>query len=77
MGGAKSGNQFWSSDPRKKGFWNDGTKPFRHFLKAYYGTGGDLNVDEIHARSFPLPRKVVFGTHRKGFQRTFQSFGGR
>ena len=48
IGGAKSGINFDPSDPRKKGVlerWYAAVKPL---LKYYYGTGGDLNVDEIH-----------------------------
>ncbi|MDP1725875.1 MAG: Glu/Leu/Phe/Val dehydrogenase dimerization domain-containing protein [Bacteroidota bacterium] len=48
IGGAKSGINFDPSDSRKKGVlerWYKGVYPI---LKSYYGTGGDLNVDEIH-----------------------------
>lgn len=48
IGGAKSGINFDPADPRKKGVldrWYAAVKPL---LKYYYGTGGDLNVDEIH-----------------------------
>jgi glutamate dehydrogenase/leucine dehydrogenase len=48
IGGAKSGINFDPADPRKKGVlkrWYAAVKPL---LKNYYGTGGDLNVDEIH-----------------------------
>jgi hypothetical protein len=31
----------------KKAFYNVGTKRYS-IIKSYYGTGGDLNVDEIH-----------------------------
>lgn len=47
IGGAKSGINFDPSDPRKHGVlqrWFAAVKPL---LKYYYGTGGDLNVDEI------------------------------
>jgi glutamate dehydrogenase/leucine dehydrogenase len=47
IGGAKSGINFDPNDPRKKAFYNVGTK-VSPLLKSYYGTGGDLNVDEIH-----------------------------
>lgn len=46
IGGAKSGIDFDPSDPRKKGVlerWYAAVKPL---LKNYYGTGGDLNVDQ-------------------------------
>ncbi len=48
IGGAKSGINFNPNDPRKEGVlkrWYAAVKPL---LKNYYGTGGDLNVDEIH-----------------------------
>ena len=48
IGGAKSGINFDPSDPRKQGVlerWYAAVSPL---LKSYYGTGGDLNVDEIH-----------------------------
>ncbi len=48
IGGAKSGINFDPRDPRKEGVlqrWYASVKPL---LKYYYGTGGDLNVDEIH-----------------------------
>lgn len=47
IGGAKSGINFDPNDPRKQGVlmrWFAAVKPL---LKYYYGTGGDLNVDEI------------------------------
>ncbi len=48
IGGAKSGIDFDPKDPRKKGVlkrWFQAAKPI---LKNYYGTGGDMNVDEVH-----------------------------
>ena len=48
IGGAKSGINFDPRDPRKEGVlkrWYHAVYPL---LKNYYGTGGDLNVDEIH-----------------------------
>lgn len=48
IGGAKSGINFNPKDPRKKEVlerWYHAVSPL---LKSYYGTGGDLNVDEIH-----------------------------
>lgn len=48
IGGAKSGINFDPTDPRKEGVlkrWYHAVYPL---LKNYYGTGGDLNVDEIH-----------------------------
>lgn len=48
IGGAKSGINFDPSDPRKKDVLKRWYKAVRPILKHYYGTGGDLNVDEIH-----------------------------
>lgn len=48
IGGAKSGINFDPADPRKKGVLERWYKAVRPLLKNYYGTGGDLNVDEIH-----------------------------
>jgi glutamate dehydrogenase/leucine dehydrogenase len=48
IGGAKSGINFDPSDPRKKGVLERWYKAVHPILKHYYGTGGDLNVDEIH-----------------------------
>jgi glutamate dehydrogenase/leucine dehydrogenase len=48
IGGAKSGINFDPADPRKKDVlyrWYNAVMPL---LKYYYGTGGDLNVDEMH-----------------------------
>jgi hypothetical protein len=43
IGGAKS--VFDPNDLEKKAFYNVGTKRYL-IIKSYYGTGGDLNVDE-------------------------------
>lgn len=48
IGGAKSGINFDPADPRKKGVLERWYKAVYPLLKHYYGTGGDLNVDEIH-----------------------------
>jgi glutamate dehydrogenase/leucine dehydrogenase len=48
IGGAKSGINFDPADPRKKGVMERWYKAVHPLLKHYYGTGGDLNVDEIH-----------------------------
>jgi glutamate dehydrogenase/leucine dehydrogenase len=47
IGGAKSGINFDPSDPRKEGVLKRWYKAVLPLLKTYYGTGGDLNVDEI------------------------------
>jgi len=48
IGGAKSGINFDPADPRKRGVLQRWFKAVLPVLKHYYGTGGDLNVDEIH-----------------------------
>ena len=55
IGGGKSGINFNPKDPRKKEVlkrWYAAAKPL---LKTYYGTGGDMNIDEV-PRSFQLQR---------------------
>jgi len=72
IGGAKSGINFDPNDPRKKEVlqrWYQAVSPL---LKNYYGTGGDLNVDEIH-EVIPIteecgvwhPQEGVFNGHFK------------
>jgi glutamate dehydrogenase/leucine dehydrogenase len=48
IGGAKSGINFDPQDPRKVGVLKRWYKAILPLLKNYYGTGGDLNVDELH-----------------------------
>lgn len=48
IGGAKSGINFDPSDPRKEEVLQRWFKAVLPVLKGYYGTGGDLFVDEIH-----------------------------
>ena len=48
IGGAKSGINFDPNDPRKTEVLKRWYKAVYPLLKNYYGTGGDLNVDEIH-----------------------------
>jgi glutamate dehydrogenase/leucine dehydrogenase len=70
IGGAKSGINFDPNDPRKKGVLERWYKVVSPLLKAYYGTGGDLNVDEIH-EVIPIteqsgvwhPQEGVFNGH--------------
>lgn len=72
IGGAKSGINFDPSDPRKHGVlerWYSAVAPL---LRNYYGTGGDLNVDEVH-EVIPItedcgvwhPQEGVFTGHFK------------
>ena len=70
IGGAKSGINFDPNDPRKKGVLERWYKAVTPLLKHYYGTGGDLNVDEIH-EVIPItedcgvwhPQEGVFNGH--------------
>ena len=72
IGGAKSGINFDPSDPRKKGVLERWYAVVSPLLKSYYGTGGDLNVDEIH-EVIPIteesgvwhPQEGVFNGHFK------------
>ncbi len=72
IGGAKSGINFDPQDPRKKGVLERWFKAVSPLLKNYYGTGGDLNVDEIH-EVIPIteesgvwhPQEGVFNGHFK------------
>ena len=70
IGGAKSGINFDPNDSRKAGVlkrWYEAVTPL---LKHYYGTGGDLNVDEIY-EVIPItedcgvwhPQEGVFNGH--------------
>lgn len=47
IGGAKSGIDFDPADPRRWGVLERWYRAVLPILKSYYGTGGDLNVDEI------------------------------
>ncbi len=48
IGGAKSGIDFDPADPRKDEVLRRWYQAVMPLLKTYYGTGGDLNVDEVH-----------------------------
>ncbi|HIF14292.1 MAG TPA: amino acid dehydrogenase [Bacteroidetes bacterium] len=47
IGGAKSGIDFDPNDPRKEQVLKKWYKAVYPILKTYYGTGGDLNIDEV------------------------------
>ncbi|PQJ77740.1 Glu/Leu/Phe/Val dehydrogenase dimerization domain-containing protein [Polaribacter porphyrae] len=72
IGGAKSGINFDPHDIRKKGVLERWYKAVAPLLKSYYGTGGDLNIDEIH-EVIPIteesgvwhPQEGVFNGHFK------------
>ena len=70
IGGAKSGINFDPNDNRKQGVLERWYKAVSPLLKSYYGTGGDLNVDEIHevipiteASGVWHPQEGVFNGH--------------
>ncbi|BDD09946.1 amino acid dehydrogenase [Fulvitalea axinellae] len=72
IGGAKSGINFDPNDPRKEGVLHRWYKAVTPLLKNYYGTGGDLNVDEV-AEVIPITENyglwhpqegIVNGHHR-------------
>ncbi|HYG15025.1 MAG TPA: Glu/Leu/Phe/Val dehydrogenase dimerization domain-containing protein, partial [Bacteroidia bacterium] len=72
IGGAKSGINFDPADPRKRGVLERWYKAVAPLLKNYYGTGGDLNVDEIHevipitqANGVQHPQECVVKSHLK------------
>jgi glutamate dehydrogenase/leucine dehydrogenase len=70
IGGAKSGINFDPRDPRKHEVLERWYAAVTPLLKHYYGTGGDLNVDEIH-EVIPItedcgvwhPQEGVFNGH--------------
>lgn len=70
IGGAKSGIAFDPNDPRKKDVLRRWYAAVTPLLKSYYGTGGDMNVDEIH-EVIPItedcgiwhPQEGVFNGH--------------
>jgi glutamate dehydrogenase/leucine dehydrogenase len=70
IGGAKSGINFDPRDPRKTEVLERWYAAVTPLLKHYYGTGGDLNVDEIH-EVIPMteecgvwhPQEGVFNGH--------------
>ena len=70
IGGAKSGINFDPNDPRKEGVLRRWYAAVTPLLKYYYGTGGDMNVDEIH-EVIPItedcgvwhPQEGVFNGH--------------
>jgi glutamate dehydrogenase/leucine dehydrogenase len=47
IGGGKSGINFDPNDPRKLEVLERWYKAVMPLLKSYYGTGGDLNIDEV------------------------------
>ncbi len=70
IGGAKSGINFDPNDPRKSEVLKRWYAAVTPLLKHYYGTGGDLNIDEIN-EVIPItedcgvwhPQEGVFNGH--------------
>ena len=70
IGGAKSGIDFDPNDPRKREVLKRWYAAVTPLLKHYYGTGGDLNIDEIN-EVIPItedcgvwhPQEGVFNGH--------------
>lgn len=70
IGGAKSGINFDPADPRKRGVLERWFKAVSPLLKSYYGTGGDMNVDQrqevipfIEKCGIQHPQEGVFNGH--------------
>ena len=80
IGGGKSGINFDPKDPRKKEVLNRWFAAVKPLLKTYYGTGGDMNVDEVdevipicrdNEILFPL-EGVIAGHHKKDEKETMR-----
>jgi len=56
IGGAKSGINFDPKDPRKKEVLKRWFATVKPLLKSYYGTGGDMNVNEVE-EAMPICEK--------------------
>ena len=65
IGGAKSGINFDPKDPRKDGVLRRWYKAVLPLLKNYYGTGGDMNVDEIH-EVIPITKELGLDHPQEG-----------
>ena len=80
IGGGKSGINFDPHDPRKEEVLKRWFKAVKPLLKSYYGTGGDMNVDEVddviplcreNKILFPL-EGVIVGHHKKNKDATLK-----
>ena len=65
IGGGKSGINFDPNDPRKNEVLDRWYKAVMPLLKTYYGTGGDLNIDEIKD-VIPITNKYGLGHPQEG-----------
>lgn len=70
IGGAKSGIDFDPEDPRKEEVLARWYKVVSPLLKNYYGTGGDINVDEIK-HVVPLTEKYGLWHPQEGIVNGF------
>ncbi|MGO1730022.1 MAG: Glu/Leu/Phe/Val dehydrogenase dimerization domain-containing protein, partial [Flavobacteriaceae bacterium] len=73
IGGAKSGINFDPNDPRKAGVLERWFKAVSPMLKNYYGTGGDMNVDQIHEVIPNIEKYGVWHPQEGVFQGHFQT----
>ena len=72
IGGGKSGIRFDPADPRKEDVLRRWYKALRPMLKSCYGTGGDMNVDELH-EVIPMTAELGIDHPQEGvFQGHFQ-----
>lgn len=65
IGGAKSGINFDPEDPRKNDVLKRWFQAVSPLLKNYYGTGGDLNIDEIK-EVIPITSKLKISHPQQG-----------
>lgn len=68
IGGAKSGIDFDPNDPRKHGVLQRWYKAVKPLLKNYYGTGGDLNVDQ-KSEVIPITKSLDIHHPQEGVMR--------
>ena len=68
IGGAKSGIDFDPTDPRKADVLERWYRAITPYLRHHYGTGGDLNVDEV-LDVIPTFRKLGFEHPQEGVVR--------
>lgn len=76
IGGAKSGIDFDPRDPRKRQVLERWYTAIRPYLRDHYGTGGDLNVDEVH-EVIPLIQSLGLDHPQEGIVRGHVSPGGQ
>ncbi|PYC88222.1 amino acid dehydrogenase [Streptomyces tateyamensis] len=76
IGGAKSGIDFDPRDPRKEGVLTRWYEAITPLLRAYYGTGGDLNVDE-GAEVVPLTERLGLWHPQEGVVQGHYGSGDR